>query len=187
MLSKDLFGKIQVTPSPMVEPESVPVQMSRKPENPNQYKLFMRPQELMDTIKYSVDEADVPRSVKETGDREQVMSYLWNRKTKELGFKSRRMLVDNIKDNGILRPVTIEDNPGKPLSMGQGHHRVAASKLVEQETGKQVYIPVVYSGDFAHTDKEELFPRSLEEKQFRNKELGFDKPLVFFKKPDDKV
>lgn len=169
MLSKDLFGKIHVTP--VHTGESVPVSITRKPETPNQYKLFMRPQEIMDNIKHSVDEMDVPKSVTETGDRDQIMSFLWNSKSKNLQFKSRQLLLNSIEDHGVMRPVTIQDVPGSPLTMGEGHHRVVASKAVEEKTGKPVFIPVVYSEDGGATNKEEHFPKSPEEQQFRNKEL----------------
>jgi hypothetical protein len=169
MLSKDLFGNIQVTPQPVGE--SVPVQMSRKPENPNQYKLFMRPQELMSTIKHSVDEVIV--NARRTQSQEDTMSSLWSVKRSELYGPHYASLVKNIEKNGVLRPVTIEDVPGNPLTMGQGHHRVTAAHMVEQNTGKQVYIPVVYDNEMDYTDKKKNFPISLAEAQFRKKRPGF--------------
>lgn len=151
MLSKDLFGKIHVTPQPVGE--SVPVQMSRKPENPNQYKLFMRPQELMDTIRHSVDEGDAPYAIRQTKDRSLILNDMWDRKDKELNRLSHKGLVSSVEKHGILRPVTIEDQPEEPLRMGNGHHRVAAALRVEKNTGRQVYIPVVYDRNWNHTDE----------------------------------
>lgn len=164
MLSKDLFGKIHVTPQPVGE--SVPVQLSRKPENPNQYKLFMRPQELMDTIKNSVD-VHVSPSYRKTTDESKVMSDLWDLKTKELRSHQYSRLAKSIEEHGILRPVTIEDNPGNPLAMGQGHHRVVAAHKVEQRTGRQVYIPVVYDSNLHHTESTVEYPITDIEREYR--------------------
>jgi hypothetical protein len=167
MLSKDLFGKLHVTPRPMVEPESVPVELSSKPENPNQYKLFMRPQELMDTIKRSVDEGIVSYQTRRYGEHGRVMNALWHQKSAELKGYPYHRLVDSIAQHGVLRPITIEDYSGTPLFMGQGHHRVVAAHQVEQQTGRQIYIPVVYNDDYNHTDNENEYPMTDVERSYR--------------------
>jgi hypothetical protein len=138
-------------------------------EDPNQLKLFMRPQELMDTVKYSSDEGIVNRETRNKGTREEIMSSVWGTKRSELYGPHYASLVNSIKTHGVLRPVTIEDIPGKPLAMGQGHHRVAAANMVEQQTGKPVFIPVTYDEDYSHGDFASNFPVSLAEKQFRKK------------------
>lgn len=167
MLSKDLFGKIQVTPRPMVEPESVPVQLSSKPENPNQYKLFMRPQELMNTINRSVDESIVPYQTRKYGEQGRIMDALWKQKGMELNNFGYKGLVESIEKHGVLRPITIEDYPGTPFFMGQGHHRVAAANQIEQRTGRQIYMPVVYNDDYNHTDNETEYPMHDAEREYR--------------------
>ncbi len=175
MISKDLFGKIRVTPRPMVEPESVPVQLSQKPKSPNQYKLFMRPQELMDTVKYSVDYGIVPYNIRQTNDGERILNEVWNQKTKELRRSAYSGLVNSIEQHGILRPVTIEDRGhGRAFGMGQGHHRVVAAQRVENRTGRQVYIPVVYSNDYDETEDTRNYPMTEVEKDFRNNRISFD-------------
>ena len=136
-------------------------------EDPNQLKLFMRPQELMDTIRYSSDESVVDKSTRAEGDRDKTMSSLWSIKRSELYGRHYSGLVESIKNHGVLRPVTIEDRSGAPLTMGQGHHRVAAANMVEQNTGKPVFIPVVYGDDAHHSDSLKKFPMSLTEAQFR--------------------
>lgn len=151
----------------MVEPESVPVQMSRKPENPKQFKLFMRPQELMDTIRYSVDDHMSP--VYRTGTRDEVMDELWKFKRGELRSQPYSGMVRSIEQHGVLRPVTIEVHGKQPLTMGQGHHRVAASKRVEEKTGRQVYIPVVYHDNLHHSENTELYPVQPAEAEYRSK------------------
>lgn len=173
MLSKDLFGKIHVTPQPVGEP--VPVKMSLKPENPNQYKLFMRPQEVLDTIKDSVDIHISPSYHKNKGkDKEQVIRDLWDLKKTELRRHPYAGLTRSIEEHGVLRPITIEDRHGEPLSMGQGHHRVLAAHRVEQKTGRQVYIPVVYDADLHHTEGTIEYPITDIEREYRKKIKDFE-------------
>ena len=151
MLSKDLFGKLQVTPQPVGEP--VPVKMSRKPENQNQYKLFMRPQELMSSIRHSVDESGVSYKTLSTKNRDKILNEMWRQKDRELDNVIHTGLLNSIEKHGILRPITIEDQPDEPLTMGNGHHRVAAALRVEKNTGREMYIPVVYDDNWNHTDE----------------------------------
>ena len=152
MLSKDLFGKLQVTPQPVGE--SVPVKMSRKPENPNQYKLFMRPQELMSSIRHSVDEdGNVSYETLVSQNRDNILRELWRQKDRELDNVSHTGLLNSIEQHGILRPITLEVYHNEPITMGEGHHRVAAALRVEKKTGREVYIPVVYDRDWNHTDE----------------------------------
>lgn len=164
MLNKDLFGKLQVTPQPYGK--AVPVSITRKPENPNQLKLFMRPNEIMDTIKDSIDVGMVDNQLRMSKDQSKIMNTMWGMKRRELRGKQYRGLTESIKEHGVMRPVTIEDLPGEPLRMGQGHHRVVASAKVEKETGRQVYIPVVYDANYSVTDNVLKYPPSVSERQF---------------------
>lgn len=153
-LNENLFGKVFGQPDH---------------EDPNQLKLFMRPQELMGTVKHSVDEVIVDRDVRREKKQDKTMSSMWDIKRSELQGPHYSGLVDSIKKHGVLRPVTIEDVSGNPLTMGQGHHRVAAANMVEQQTGRQIFIPVVYDKEMDYTDNPRNFPVSLAEKQFRKK------------------
>lgn len=151
-LNENLFGKVFGQPDH---------------EDPNQLKLFMRPQELMDTVQHSADEGIVDRDLRNKGTRKDIMTSVWGTKRRELYGPHYSGLVESIKKHGVIRPVTIEDIPNQPLSMGQGHHRVAAANMVEQQTGRQIYIPVTYDEDYSHGDSTVKFPVSLTEAQFR--------------------
>jgi hypothetical protein len=61
-------------------------------------------------------------------------------------------LKDEIRKNGVQTPVHISHHDTEPAWSGvagavleNGHHRVQAAHEIEQETGKQVYIPVNHS------------------------------------------
>lgn len=142
MLSKDLFGKIQVTAAR--EPITTPVEMgpTRLQRIPGQYKMFMRPHEIKAAVADSVDRGDT-------------MEQLWKDKAEESDY-----IVDDLHERGTIRhPITLQEitpyhDPDTvfELHMGQGHHRVAGAERYEKETGKQVLIPVVHDAHWNYTD-----------------------------------
>lgn len=131
--------------------------------NPNQLKLFMTAQEVMDSVSDSVDRAREYQDVDpETGEiitvPEQTMEDLWKDKLSESkgrGYLGQKPLYDSIKEKGVQRHVTLQTNPDGSLTMGQGHHRVAAAADIAKKTGKQMYVPVIYDDDWWYTDSGE--------------------------------
>lgn len=128
--------------------------------NPKQLKLFMTPQEVMDSVSDSVDRSWEYTDVDpETGEKvtipEQTMDELWEDKLFESTGKrpvDEKSLYDSIKDKGVQRHVTLQLNRDGSLSMGQGHHRVAAAADIAKKTGRQMYIPVLYDEDYNYSD-----------------------------------
>lgn len=149
--------------------ESTPVEMgpTRRRENPNQLKLFMRPNEIMDTITDSIDVGMVDVQTRMTKKQPKIMKEVWSRKRRELRGKQYSGLTESIKQHGVIRPITIQDIPGEPLRVGQGHHRIVASAKVEKETGRQIYIPVVYDKNYNYTENPLRYPSTVNERQFR--------------------
>lgn len=161
-LNKDLFGKIPVTE--VGKPITTRVSMGpTRRGNPNQYKMFMRPREIMSTVTDSVDR-DKGGSHTLYGFGGKVSTYetepetmddVWEKKDSESDY-----IVDSLKRGETIRhPVTLQEvypdyDPDRTpeLHMGQGHHRVAGALRYEQETGQPVYIPVVHDSDWNYTD-----------------------------------
>lgn len=109
-----------------------------------QLRMFMRPQEVMDFVKDSVD-----RPSRET------MEDLWREKDEELDYGYRHLYKTvRQQSGGVHRPITIippNYSSDDVYTMGQGHHRVVASLRAEKRTGKERYIPVVYDSDFNYS------------------------------------
>jgi hypothetical protein len=53
--------------------------------------------------------------------------------------------------------------------MGNGHHRVAAALRVEKNTGREMYIPVVYDDNWNHTDERPV--ETDEERAYRHQNI----------------
>lgn len=131
--------------------------------NPKQLKLFMPAQELMNSVSDSVDRAWEYEDVDpDTGDTvivpEETMSDLWKIKlaeSKARGSFQKSSLYDSIKKEGVQRHVTLQTNADGSLTMGQGHHRVAAAADISKRTGRQMYVPVIYDDDWAYSDTKE--------------------------------
>jgi polysaccharide deacetylase 2 family uncharacterized protein YibQ len=129
--------------------------------NPKQLKLFMTPDEIMESVSDSVDRAGSYTVVGyETGGQitvpEETMEDLW--KTKLAESKGRRQptsLYNSIKEHGVQRHVTLQMEHDGSLTMGQGHHRVAAAADIAKKTGRQIYIPVAYDDDWGYSDSAE--------------------------------
>jgi hypothetical protein len=129
--------------------------------NPKQLKLFMTPDEIMESVSDSVDRAGSYTDVDyETGEQitvpEETMEDLW--KTKLAESKGRRQptsLYNSIKEHGVQRHVTLQMEHDGSLTMGQGHHRVAAAADIAKKTGRQIYIPVIYDDDWSYSDSAE--------------------------------
>jgi len=106
--------------------------------NPNQMFLFATGDEIMKQVEGSVDADSM--YVK--------MDEMWDKKTKESVDWN---YPDKFSREGIQKPVTIEySGPGSPFWMGQGHHRVATSKILGDQ-GKSLVMPVVYDHDFNYS------------------------------------
>lgn len=114
--------------------------------NPNQLKLFMTPQEIMDTISGSVDLGD------------DSMEELWAEKlaeSKGRTYGQPKSLYNSIKEHGVQRHVTLTEERDGSLVMGQGHHRVAAAADIAKKTGREMFIPVIYDSDWNYTNSPE--------------------------------
>jgi hypothetical protein len=113
--------------------------------HPEQMKLFMRPDEIKGAV------TDSP-------DRESTMAHMWKYKEAEsrqsgwLGWGGAG-LHKELTTNTVNDPVTLHTTPGVSqrhmLTMGEGHHRVAAAHAVERETKRRKsprthWIPVQY-------------------------------------------
>lgn len=131
--------------------------------NPRQLKLFMTAQEVMDSVSDSVDRMGSYTDVDhDTGEQIQVpaetMDDLWKQKLSESkggGAFGRVPLYDSIKEKGVQRHVTLQTNPDGSLTMGQGHHRVAAAADIAKKTGRQMYVPVIYDDEWWYSDSGE--------------------------------
>lgn len=129
--------------------------------NNDQLRMFLRPSEIMGLVTDSVDrrQAVVQEHYFRTG---QPMEALWEDKTEELvTAPEHQKLLTSVAMYGVKRPVTIipPTSPSYPTqhsdyTMGQGHHRVAAAK----ELDDNMYIPVVYDWDFNHTNDPDYAP-----------------------------
>ena len=113
-----------------------------------QLRMFMRPREVMDLVTESVDRPTARERSYGLPVRKS-MEDVWEWKKEEA---LERGLASNVGIHGVQRPITIvpphkEWNP-TGYTMGQGHHRVAAAKVVEDESGSEYYIPVQYDEDF---------------------------------------
>ena len=124
-----------------------PRQSKKSVLNDDQMQLTYRPHELMSKVKDSVDKYE-----------DENMEDLWDAKRSEiLNSTKYEHIYEDIKQNGIRYPVTLQDTgAGTPWVMGQGHHRVVMAELAEQETGKPFYIPVVHSEDWDESTHYEL-------------------------------
>lgn len=126
--------------------------------SPDQFRMFMRPHEIKEHVTNSVDAFG-------GGTKTERMNRTWDQKKQDIkegihndaDDKSYDDLKESIKNVGVMRPVTLYTDMITPLgresvAMGQGHHRVAAAEMAEKETGKDYYIPVVYSNDMHETE-----------------------------------
>lgn len=107
--------------------------------NPNQMFLFATGDEIMKQVEGSVDADSMDVE----------MDELWDKKTKESADWN---YPDKFSREGIRRPVTIEySGDGDQFIMGQGHHRVATSKMLGDQ-GKPLVMPVVYDWDYNYSE-----------------------------------
>lgn len=123
-----------------------------------QLRMFMRPREVMDLVTESVDRP-TNRFVIDGLPARKSMEDVWKQKGEEA---LARGLTNNIKVHGVQKPITIvppheEWNP-TGYTMGQGHHRVAAAKFLEDASDSEYYIPVQYDEDFNYGHYPTVWP-----------------------------
>lgn len=107
--------------------------------NPNQMFLFATGDEIMKQVDGSVDAANLGVE----------MDELWDRKAREAVDWD---YPDKFSREGVQTPVTIEHSGiDDAFIMGQGHHRVATSKILGDQ-GTPLFLPVVYDPDFNYSD-----------------------------------
>ena len=109
-----------------------------------QLKMFMTPHEIIGAVDDSVDRDPETQDIED----------LWESKESELeNNNDYKRLETSIKKHGVKRPVTLTTGYGDEgtLYMGDGHHRVVAAYRKQEQTGRQQYIPVIYSHDYAAT------------------------------------
>jgi hypothetical protein len=87
------------------------------------------------------------------------MEDVWEWKREEA--RASRLPTD-VEIHGVQKPITVvppheEWNP-TGYTMGQGHHRVAAAKIVEDASGSEYYIPVQYDEDFNYGHHPTIWP-----------------------------
>ena len=112
-----------------------------------QLRMFMRPSEIQDLVKDSVDVGYYQQfnsKIKNVDD-------VWNKKEDEMVNSEYVRLAKEVKEKGVQKPVVIippsssnYETGYKTYTMGQGHHRVVAAKKAEQNTGQEYYLPVWY-------------------------------------------
>jgi hypothetical protein len=146
--------------------------MARKPHlRGEQLKLFMTAHELKNSLSDSVDLQPSYIDYDDEGNTiqvpDQTMDDLWEQKLDESKYKPRAQsssLYDSIAQRGVRKHVTLVPDGKGGLTMGQGHHRVAAAADIAEKTGRQMYIPVIYDDDFQYSDTEEykdMYPQNL--------------------------
>lgn len=116
--------------------------------NPKQLKLFMTPDEIMDTISGSIELSKTTESMDDL-----LKDKLTESKKKDRGQPSS--LYNSIKKHGVQRHVTLQMEPDGSYIMGQGHHRVAAAADIVKKTGRQIFIPVSYDKDWNYSNSSE--------------------------------
>lgn len=108
-----------------------------------QLKMFMTPNEIIGSVDDSVDRND-----------EEDIDQLWEMKESELDNSPEYSnLKKSVNEEGVKRPVTLTTNYGGKgtLFMGDGHHRVVAAYQKQEKTGRQQYVPVIYSNNYGET------------------------------------
>lgn len=108
-----------------------------------QLKMFMTPNEIIARVDDSVDRND-----------EEDIDQLWEMKESELDNSPEYSnLKKSVNEEGVKRPVTLTTNYGGKgtLFMGDGHHRVVAAYQKQEKTGRQQYVPVIYSNNYGET------------------------------------
>lgn len=108
-----------------------------------QLKMFMTPNEIIGSVDDSVDRND-----------EEDLDQLWEMKESELdNSPDYKKLKESVNEEGVKRPVTLTTNYGGKgtLFMGDGHHRVVAAYQKQEKTGRQQYVPVIYSNNYGET------------------------------------
>jgi len=104
--------------------------MSKRVLNPNQLQLLMKPSEIRNMLKGSVDWQPTADPTED-----------WEGKAldNKLGLNA------SVQQEGVRKPVIIDhwqQVRGEPI-MGNGHHRVQAAKEIE-DSGKEIYVPVLH-------------------------------------------
>lgn len=108
-----------------------------------QLKMFMTPNEIIGSVDDSVDRND-----------DEDLDQLWEMKESELdNSPDYAKLKESVNEEGVKRPVTLTTNYGGKgtLFMGDGHHRVVAAYQKQEKTGRQQYVPVIYSNNYGET------------------------------------
>jgi hypothetical protein len=108
-------------------------------QGPIQLRMFMRAQELRESITATLDHSfDDPDAVMEN-------KLDASKRTSGRGAG----VYDAIQREGVLSPVQLVHGMHENIMMGQGHHRTAAADDIARQTGKDMWVPVV------HTDARE--------------------------------
>lgn len=113
--------------------------------NPDQLRMFMRPQEVMDYVTDSLDAEDY-----NDGNFASI-DDVWRGKEQEVEQDPYfQDLKKAIKVEGVHKPIELAHDIYRPSSdhrsvfMSDGHHRVVIAKQLEEETGKHYYLPVTH-------------------------------------------
>jgi hypothetical protein len=108
--------------------------------NPNQLRMFIPAREIRDTI--PINDGELNRKWEEA--TRETPDEMWDRKLEESHENYEEEHGDgythyeSINNEGVTNPVKLVAQPGKPIKMGHGYHRVAAAA----DQGKEV--PVEY-------------------------------------------
>lgn len=118
----------------------------------NQLRLFMSGNEIIDSLDGSVDSTTSTRydSGWHGEEGEQAYQDTWDAKREENLYRDSWKA--NIAEHGFKRHITIQptyDDNGEPIFVhGDGHHRTALAADMENESGREVYVPTVYDHNY---------------------------------------
>lgn len=112
--------------------------------NPNQMRMFMRPDEIKGSIFSSIDGMPVGSHAD------------WEEKDSD--FLRHSVAGSGVKTPVVLYPAHSEyvspDHYGGGMNMGNGHHRVQNAHRLQQETGQEIYVPVIHDTNYMGTTRE---------------------------------
>lgn len=120
------------------------------PLNPNQLKMFMRPDEVMDAVDGSYDFGTVRKLRNKVDTKLRYEASAPGSADGYVGYDDQETgpsLYESVRDGGVRDPIILQQRDDGGVSMGNGHHRLAAAKMAEEKTGTDKYLPVLHDAD----------------------------------------
>jgi hypothetical protein len=114
-----------------------------RPGPTEQLPMFMRGNDLIDTLTGTLDSSSLPV--------ENVMTRKVNESRRPIGMVHGGGVYKAVAAEGVLSPVQLIHGVRDDRIMGQGHHRAAAAAEIEYETGKAKWVPVIHTDAREHS------------------------------------